>query len=171
MWDLAEPSPNGPLTDEMVVEAETILGVSLPADYIAALRQKNGGLVVGNYFRLPHQHIPSHLRGFVDHGYICIADINGIGRTHISVLETPYMTEEWRLPKGFVLLDGDGHTWTAFDYRTAKSNPTVVYLDAESGDTLFVADNFSQFFVSLVRHEALFDDKGAFIGPSSPRRP
>lgn len=151
----------------MVLEAESVLGVSLPADFIAALKQKNGGLTIGNYFKLPKQQIPTQLHGFVDHGYICIAEINGIGHTHISVLETPYMTEEWGLPKGFVLLDGDGHTWIAFDYRTTKSNPTIVFLHAESGNMLFVADSFTQFFHSLVPHEALFNDDGEFIGPSS----
>ena len=28
------------------------------------------------------------------------------------------MTTEWGLPQDVVLLDGDGHTWIALDYRT-----------------------------------------------------
>ena len=166
MWNLQEPSPNDALTDEMVGEAESVLGVSLSADYVAALKQKNGGSTLGNYFKLPKQFVPSHLRGFVDHGYTSIDEINGIGQTHVSVLNTPYMTDEWGLPTGFVLLDGDGHTWTAFDYRTNKANPTIVFLDSESGDTLYVAEGFLQFFSSLVPHEALFDDEGEYIGPA-----
>lgn len=164
MWDLDQQSPNDPLTDEILADAEASLNVRFPADYVAALRQKNGGATIGQYFPLPKREIPSHLTGYVDHGHVSIAGINGIGTSQESVLQTQYMTEEWQLPKGFVLLDGDGHTWIAFDYRSTKSDPSIVFLESDSGDTLFVAEDFTQFFSGLVPHESLYDEDGEFIG-------
>lgn len=164
MWDLDNESPNEPLTDVMLAEAESLLNVRFPRAYVDALRHKNGGSTIGEYFPLPTQDIPPHLAGFVDHGHVSISGLNGIGSSHQSVLQTPYMTEEWQLPPGFVLLDGDGHTWIAFDYRDPNKAPAIVFLDSDSGDTLFVADSFKQFFASLIPHDELFDENGEFIG-------
>lgn len=164
MWDLDEQSPNGQLTDSMLAEAEARLKVRFPAAYVAALREKNGGATLAEYFPLPKQDIPSHLAPYVDHGHVSIAGINGIGNSRENVLQTEYMTQEWQLPKGFVLLDGDGHTWIALDYRSSNTEPTIVFLESDSGDTLSVADNFAQFFSGLVSHESLFNEDGEFIG-------
>ncbi|KAA0139746.1 SMI1/KNR4 family protein [Gimesia chilikensis] len=164
MWDLNAPAWNDSLTGTMLSDAESRLNVRFPADYVSALREKNGGTTLGEYIPLPKQEIPSHLAPYVDHGHISITGINGIGNSHGSVLKTEYMTEEWKLPGGFVLLDGDGHTWIAFDYRNTKSEPAIVFLESESGDTLYVAQNFSQLFSNLVTHKSLFDDDGEFIG-------
>ena len=164
MWDLDSDSPNVPLTDSMVEEAESLLDVRLPQAYVDALREKNGGATAGEYLRLPTQEVPQHLMGFVGHGYIGIDGVNGIGTSHQSITRTPYWVNEWQLPCGFVLLDGDGHHWIAFDYRNSTSDPSVVFLDSDSGDTLFLANTFSEFFASLVPHEELFDDDGEFIG-------
>mgnify|MGYP002623329024 CR=1 FL=1 len=165
MWDFNQPSPNEALTDAILAAAEAHLKVRFPADYVAALRQKNGGATLGQYFPLPKQEVPAHLTRYIDNGYVSVAEINGIGTSHTSVLETEYMTAEWQLPKGFVLLDGDGYTWIAFDYRTADHEPTIVFLDSDSGDTLFLAASFAEFFSRLVPHEALFDEEGEYIGP------
>lgn len=164
MWNFDTKSPNEALTEAIVAEAEAILNVRFPVDYVAALRQKNGGSTLGQYYPLPSQLIPEHLARFVDYGHIGIAGVYGIGTSYESVLQTPYLTDEWKLPKGFVLLGGDGHTWLAFDYRSSGVAPTIVLLDSDSGDTLLVANNFTQFFTGLVPHETLFDEYGEFIG-------
>jgi hypothetical protein len=164
MWDFEQQCPNATLTDAMLADAEASLNVCFPADYVAALHQKNGGATIGEYFPRPKQEIPSHLAGYVDHGHVSIAGIKGIGTSHKSVLQTEYMTEEWQLPKGFVLLDGDGHTWIAFDYRLTNTEPPIVFLESDSGDTLSVGDNFTEFFSGLIPHESLFDEDGQFIG-------
>jgi len=164
MWDLEAECPNAPLTDQMVAEAETSLNVRLPASYVDALRQKNGGSTIGEYIRLPAQDIPQHLEGFVDHGYVSIGGLNGIGTSHQSITQTPYLTNEWQLPNGLVLLDGDGHTWIAFDYRKPTGTPPIVFVDSDSGDTLLIANSFAELFASLIPHEELFDEDGEFIG-------
>ncbi len=67
------------------------------------------------------------------------------------------------LPTGLVLLDGDGHTWIAFDYRKAGGDTAIVFVDSASGDTLLVASSFAELFASLIPHEELFDEDGEFI--------
>jgi hypothetical protein len=34
-----------------------------------------------------------------------------------TLLDTPYLVQEWELPTPVVLLSGDGHYWIALDYR------------------------------------------------------
>ncbi|MCA9173450.1 MAG: SMI1/KNR4 family protein [Planctomycetales bacterium] len=148
----------------MVADAEKELGIRFPASYVEALRLKNGGAILGNLVRLPKQDIPQHLRPYVDHGHISVRGINGIGASHTSVLTTPYLIEEWGLPKNLVLLDGDGHWWIAFDYREPTSNPPIVFVESDSGDTLRIADDFATFFDSLVDEEELFDEEGNYVG-------
>jgi len=164
MWDLTAECPNDPLTDRMVAEAESSLNVRLPASYVEALRQKNGGSTIGQYIRLPTQDIPQHLERFVDHGYVSIGGLNGIGTSHQSITRTLYLTNEWRLPNRLVLLDGDGHTWIAFDYRKSTATPPIVFVDSDSGDTLRIANSFAELFAALIPHEELFDEDGDFIG-------
>ena len=89
MWDLEAECPNAPLTDQMVAEVESSLHVRLPASYVDALRQKNGGSTIGEYIRLPAQDIPQHLVGFVDHGYVSIGRLNGIGTSHQALRKRP----------------------------------------------------------------------------------
>ncbi len=67
-----------PLTDQMVTDAESTLNVRLPAFYVEALRQRNGGSTIGQYIRLSAQDIPEHLEGFVDHGFVSIGGLNAL---------------------------------------------------------------------------------------------
>ena len=76
--------------------------------------------------------------------------------TGSGILCTAYMTREWGLPQGLVLLDGDGHTWTALDYRSGAGEPSVVWLDVEAGDELLIASSFDELLNSL-RPAAEFD--------------
>ncbi len=164
MWNTNQPSPNAPLTDSMVSDAEQELGVRFPASYLDALRIKNGGSVVGDLVRLPHQVIPQHLRHFVDHGYVSVRGVNGIGSSNTSVLGSASLIAEWGLPERLVILDGDGHWWIAFDYRGTDDNPPIVFVDSDSGDTLHVTESFAEFFGSFVADEDMYDEDGNFIG-------
>jgi len=136
---------------------------------LSALRIKNGGSVIGDLVKLPEQEIPEHLRRYVDHGYVSVFDINGIGsgdglgRGQRNVLETEYLVGEWELPSPIVILCGDGHWWIAFDYRKSADNPPIVFIESDSHDTLHIANNFSDFLSMLVRYEAVFDRDGNLI--------
>lgn len=164
MWDTEEPASNETLTDEMIANAERQLGVRLPKSYLDALRTKNGGSTIGQYIKLPSQHVPDHLSRYVDHGYIAVLELNGIGSGDDTILETDYYVGEWGLPSPIVILSGEGHWWIAFDYRVAHENPPIVFLDSDSGDTLYLSNDFASFFSSIVPYEHVFDSDGNFIG-------
>jgi hypothetical protein len=84
--------------------------------------------------------------GAADH--VGIDAINGIWRATVcspneasglglGILATAYLVREWGLPSGVVLLDGDGPTWIALDYRSCGSagEPSVVWLDVDGVTT------------------------------------
>ena len=164
MWKTADPSPNQPLTESMIVAAEAALTVRFPASYIAALRIKNGGSIVADFARLQEQTVPRPFRRFIDHGYVRVSGINGIGSSDTSVLATEYLIAEWGLPDGLVIIDGAGHAWLAFDYRETDVDPPIVLVNSDSGDTIRVASDFAKFSGSLVRREEVYDQAGNFIG-------
>lgn len=145
----------GPLlTDAMVASAERILGVRLPASYVRLMRECNGGYLVGDLgcpTSEPTSWAPDHVG--VDH-------LNGIPEVHDpdpsdpwwdggGILCSHYMSREWSLPAGLVLLAGDGHTWVALDYRDVGDEPTVAWIDVDSGQQLRLAPDFASFIDSL----------------------
>lgn len=104
-----------PLTQDMIAAAEHQLGVTLPADLLRLLRIQNGGVVADAWDACPaeanynaDQHVPfDHLFGIGPAG-------TGDAMT---LLNTPYLVQEWALPSPIVLLSGQGHSWVALDYR------------------------------------------------------
>jgi len=68
-----------------------------------------------------------------------------IGEEHETIFCSRVVTKEWGLPSGLVLLEGDGHYWLAFDYRTVDANPPLILIEAESCSWLTVATNFQDF--------------------------
>lgn len=159
---VSHPEAEGPpLTDEMIERAEAVLGRSLPSSYVDLMRRCNGG-----YLR--HSCVATSRPTSWAHDHVSVESILGIpaiddnGRfgTGAGVLCTPYMISEWGIPADVVLLDGDGHTWTALDYRAASEpdEPSVVWLDVELGDELTIASSFSE-FLALLRPESDFPDE------------
>lgn len=142
-----------PLTDDAVARAEAILGVRLPATYIALMRVCNGGYITRNACPTPtatswaedHVHIAS-ISGIPHPGEE--SGPYGVGR---GILQTPYMIQEWGLPDRLVLIDGDGHTWTALDYRDRGDDdePGVVWLDVELEHEIRLAESFAEFLEHL----------------------
>ncbi len=80
--------------------------------------------------------------------------------TGLGILQTSYMTTEWGLPDGLVLLNGDGHWWIALDYRNSGPTgpPAVVWLDVERGEDFQVADSFATFLDELVPASKFSDE-------------
>lgn len=117
-----------PLTDAMVREAESQMGVKLPRAYVAALRIQNGG-----YLRTtlhPTDRAP-------------VDRIAGIGPRFPSLLRRDWDDVKAHMAEnGFVTptgLDdlvpfcGDGHYHYCFDYRQTgrREEPRVTYIDVE----------------------------------------
>ncbi|WP_433219513.1 SMI1/KNR4 family protein [Dactylosporangium sp. CS-047395] len=146
-----------PLTDELVFDAERKLKVTLPPDLLRLLRLQNGGVVADSWDACPAEtnfhaadHVPfEHLYG-----------IGPGGRAEtMTLLDTPYLVQEWELPSPVVLLSGAGHSWIALDYRACGSGgePAVVWIDNEMNHELPLAPDFDA-FVERLRASAAFPE-------------
>ncbi|MEU2387561.1 SMI1/KNR4 family protein [Streptomyces sp. NPDC012461] len=124
-----------PLTYEAVREAERLLSVTLPASLLDLLRAQNGGESRADWDAFPTDqptswsadHVPfDHLMGIGEHEHT------------VSLLDSPYLVEEWGLPSPAVLLSGDGHCWIALDYRASgrHGEPAVTWFDADRNEEL-----------------------------------
>lgn len=147
-WGPGGHGVQSPLTDEMVREAEDILGVTLPGELLELLRIQNGGVAAkGNCI------FPTAVATSWAEGHIPFADLMGIGRTDgsLSLLNTPYLVEEWDLPEPLVLLSGDGHYWIGLDYRKVgpADEPEVTWFDTDSAEHVVVAPTFRSFVEGL----------------------
>ena len=136
-----------PLTDDALAFAEQALGVSLPAELVSLLRAQNGGYTRG----FAH---PMARRTSWAANHVPLNDLAGIvtdpnHRTALNLLDTAYLAAEWDLPPKQVLLSGDGHWWLTLDYRNGP-NPSVAWLDLESGEDIQVAESFASFLDALV---------------------
>jgi hypothetical protein len=120
------------------------------ASFIALLEEQNGG-----YLARPH--FPTSITNYSATGYVPVDVIFGISPDESdvnSILCTGYMTREWDLPDGLVLISGDGHTWIALDYRYAGVEPSVTYIDIEMHQEIRLAESFAKFVANLVPEES-----------------
>lgn len=145
-WDDDDRGGHPPLSDQAVAHAEDLLGVRLPADLLHLLRLRNGGCVSPRYGRYPTS-VPTSWAD--DH--VPFETLMGIGDTEgrLSILDTPYLVDEWELPRPVVLLTGDGHWWIALDYRAGRPEPSVTWLDADRQTELALATDFRSFVTGL----------------------
>lgn len=138
-----------PLTDDLVAGAEAQLGFTLPLDLIRLLKVQNGGVVAEAWDACPAEtnfyaddHVPfDHLYG-----------IEPAGQAEtMTLLDTPYLVQEWDLPSPLVLLSGQGHYWVALDYRDwgSAGDPPVVWIDNEMDHELKLAPDFCTFIECL----------------------
>jgi hypothetical protein len=138
-----------PLTRDMVLPAERVLGVTLPEDLLRLLRIQNGGVVSDAW-----DACPAEATFFAD-GHVPFDQLFGIGPADqfdaLTLLHTPYLVREWDLPTPCVLLSGQGHYWIALDYRTCGPDgvPSVVWIDNEMDHEIQVAPDFRAFVERL----------------------
>ncbi|KDN81927.1 SMI1/KNR4 family protein [Kitasatospora cheerisanensis] len=153
LWDRTRPAAHAPLTDACVTGAERLLGVTLPAELLALLRHRNGGALADAFTAFPTDRPTSWS---ADH--VPVDELFGIGRSEgsLSLLDTPYLVDEWDLPSPVVLLTGDGHWWIALDYRACgpTGDPSVTWLDAEDGTNFTLAPDLRTFLERLTAASA-----------------
>ncbi|MEV0271449.1 SMI1/KNR4 family protein [Hamadaea sp. NPDC050747] len=139
-----------PLTDEMVVDAEGILGVRLPSALLELLLVQNGGCVADAWSSFPTTQPTSW-----SDSHVPFDTLVGIGTAEgtLSLLDTPYLVQEWGLPSPLVLLTGDGHWWIALDYRGCgpDGEPSVTWFDTELDQEQHLAADFRTFVEGLTR--------------------
>ncbi|MCY7479859.1 MULTISPECIES: SMI1/KNR4 family protein [Bacillus] len=141
------------ITAEEVAKAEKKLGVTLPDTYKKLILEQNGGYTVHNAF--PTSHSNSWAEDHIQFNHLLgIAEDEGI-------MDSAYLIKEWELPEGLVLINGDGHTWVAMDYRKTKENPSIHYFDVEMEEDFKLADSFDEFIEGLYTAEYTVDEEAA----------
>ncbi|MCY7464456.1 SMI1/KNR4 family protein [Bacillus safensis] len=141
------------ITAEEVAKAEKKLGVTLPDTYKKLILEQNGGYTVHNAF--PTSHSNSWAEDHIQFNHLLgIAEDEGI-------MDSAYLIKEWELPEGLVLINGDGHTWVAMDYRKTKENPSIHYFDVEMEEDFKLADSFDEFIEGLYTAEYTADEEAA----------
>ena len=135
-----------PLTDNMIVQAEWMLGVALPEEFIKLLRVQNGGYTKGFAYPMGQRttwaadHVPlDELFGIVD---------PAMGSPQ-NILDSITATQECGLPERQVILTGDGHWWITLDYRNGPP-PCVSWIDVECKEEAPIAPSFGRFLEGLV---------------------
>ncbi len=148
--------------EERIAEFERQHGVKLPAGF-SDYAGRSGPWVV----RLPPANSET-TKYYFGEGLYEIGRIAGFDPdTFLSIFDSSSLTVEWGLPKELVLLEGDGHTWIALDYRTANSAPTVIAIETDEYTCLPVASSFQEFVLALLPYESVYDADGYVIHPRS----
>lgn len=139
------------INEKKIAKAEKKLGVILPDTYKKLILEQNGGYIVHNAF--PTSHPNSWAEDHIQFNHLL-----GIAKDE-GIMDSEYLIEEWELPKGLVLINGDGHTWVAMDYRKTKENPPIHYFDVEMEEDFKLADSFDEFIEGLYTVEYTVDEE------------
>lgn len=142
--EVLDPYELSDLTPSDIEMAAEKMGVVLPSSYVELLLEQNGGTLYLDKFPLEE-----HEAGYIEVDYLWGIDKKG----KQGIWQTTYLLKEWDLPKGLILLNGDGNSWIALDYRDAATNPSVLYIESDSSIELTLADNFDEFICKLYRDE------------------
>gem|GEM_PF-2614048 len=141
IWNDTPDDPNRlpALTEDVLNEVETRLGVKLPMDYLEVIRVQNGGYV-------EQRDLPVVWNGLDD---IALVDsIAGVG-LHRGLIESKALLTEWGVEdERLIAFAGDGHFFLAFDYRDG-SDPNVAFIDTDTEQIDILFDSFSQFSEAL----------------------
>ncbi|BDC58153.1 MULTISPECIES: SMI1/KNR4 family protein [Bacillus] len=139
------------ISEAVISKAEKKLEVTLPDTYKKLILEQNGGYIVHNAF--PTTHSNSWAEDHIQFNHLLgIAEDEGI-------MDSAYLIKEWELPEGLVLINGDGHTWIAMDYRKTKENPAIHYFDVGMEEDFKLADSFDEFVQGLYTVEYTVDEQ------------
>lgn len=138
-----------PIKNEAIVLVEEKLGVELPALYKKLIRKQNGGYIKRTVF--PIDFSTSSVENYIE-----VDRIMGIGEA--GILDSPYLIKEWELRNDLVLLNGEGHTWVAMDYRGKTKDPSIIYIDVEEEVEIQLASSFSEFIEGLQEEDINTED-------------
>ena len=141
---------NPPLTDKMIEQAESELGVKLPNTFLELLKIQNGGYARGFAF-------PMTIKTTWSDNHVPLTELFGIVFDNESdsvhnIMLSNYMTQEWRLPEKQILLSGGGHWWITLDYRQGET-PSIRWIDCECNEDIHIADSFDCFYNGLVSED------------------
>jgi hypothetical protein len=139
-----------------IFEKET--GFKLPVEYKGYIGTNDSWVV-----KLPPCHSET-TEYYFGEGFWEIAEFAGVNPDeHGSVFNSEYLSETWGLPKNLVLLDGDGHTWLALDYRESNVEPKVMVIESDECETLLVSNTFKEFIQHLLPYDSVYNSNGDVI--------
>lgn len=146
-------------TEEKIEKFEDEYDVKLPPEYV----QYAGASSIGVVKLPPCDSISTQL--YFGEGFYVIGSFAGIEPDGYasSIFDSAYLTKEWGLPEKLVLIEGDGHTWLALDYRESKTDPKVIVIESDEGKSLLVANTFKDFVQSVLPYESVYDSNGNLI--------
>ena len=130
------------LTEEDIKKAEEIFKIKFPEAYLNILKDQNGGEIIYNAFSILENN-------FLSEPFIEVEYIYGIGKNP-GILDTQYLLNEWEMPKGLILFNGDGHTWLAFDYRNESSEPPIVYINNDEDTKVIKIDELETTILAIL---------------------
>jgi hypothetical protein len=145
-----EPPPA--VTDSQIAAFESQSGRKLPKEYVQLLKRRNGGYFPDELrITVDVSKVPEDERYYFDEGQVGFGSYFGLseGDGPFLLTQSVELAEEWELPEGLLLIDGDGHTWIALDYRERNSEPGVVYVVADGPRVYALAKSFGEFFERL----------------------
>ncbi|WP_405908646.1 MULTISPECIES: SMI1/KNR4 family protein [unclassified Streptomyces] len=149
LWDTSsEHAVQPPLTDRAIAETQRLLDVTLPSSLLDLLSHQNGGVVATGRDAFPTSRPTSWSADHVPFDFVM-----GIGhREHtLSILDSPYLVEEWGLPTAVVLVSVSAPCFIGLDYRAGgrDGEPAVAWFDADLRTELTLAPDFRSFIEGL----------------------
>lgn len=150
--------PIYPINDEIIREAEALVGVRFPSSFNDLMKEQNGGELNYPCFNLP----PTNIDYLTDKAQL-LPSIEPIHfeKDDISILSSKElidaskeMIEDEHLD-GLVVLWTDFHRWIVFDYRIRKENPSILYIEENYASErvawkyIKIADSFDDFLRKL----------------------
>jgi len=144
--------------EERINLFESKHGFKLPSEYIKYAGTNDSWVV-----KLPPCNSKS-TEYYFGEGFYTIGGFAGLDpEKYQSIFDSVGLVEEWGLPKKLLLIEGDGHTWLALDYRESDKEPKVIVMESDEGNSLVVANNFNEFMSSLLPYEGVYDTDGNVI--------
>ena len=136
---------------ENINKAELQLGVKLPESYIQFISEGKYQDFGTMAIKISDP-IPEKLKRYVKNGYIGFSGLFTIDLEYddSSIMCTSPMIKLWGLPKGLVLLEGDGHTWIAFDYRKKSIDPPIIFIESRDCTSMEIAKNFKDLLEKMI---------------------
>ncbi|MBC2073007.1 SMI1/KNR4 family protein [Listeria marthii] len=129
---------NKAATEQAIHEKETALGLILPAAYKQLLLKQNGGLIRKNHF--PTTEPTSYGLDFAEIYYLASLD---------ELLTNIPEQKDVDLAGKQVYFHRDESRYIGFSYPNDASQPSIIYVDFETLQTLIVAENMATFLEEL----------------------
>ncbi|MCL1125877.1 SMI1/KNR4 family protein [Shewanella surugensis] len=159
-------SNNPPYDNEACFHIESELGIIFPKSYLDLLRKWNGGYSDPSYQIKIEGNVPIDLDYYLREGFWDVSSIAGIwdSKGECSMLYLLDVAKEWGLPEKVIPLQGDGHTWVAFDYRGSNNaEPKVIFIESDENKSFILANNFNDFVGKLIPYADVYDYDGNII--------